>query len=128
MKRACETCAAWTKNKQNNDGYCFATPRDMVPKENNAETGKDCRCLQWQPRERGTCGDCEFGCWEYCNTEVNREDMEAQCEGQCDWSVDWTNPDLSPMPCFLDNEKRYVHRTRPGCGDWMPKRETTDGN
>jgi len=110
MKRACETCAAWTKNKQNNDGYCFATPRDMVPKENNAETGKDCRCLQWQPRERGTCGDCEFG-----------RIRDGQEYGGC-------GKNATVFNATEIEGTTYITRETPGCGDWMPKRETTDGN
>lgn len=96
MKRVCETCAAWEKEKSGTNGHCFATPRDMVHLEQKCETGPSCRCLQWTPRQRGTCGECE---WFY----------ECSHGTACLRSRE-----------FID----AGFKSAPGCGDWMPKEES----
>ena len=65
MKRLCKTCKAWENEKCHLSAPIFANyPASGVASiRRRADwpgTFESDWCLDWKPRKRGTCGDCEF--------------------------------------------------------------------
>ena len=99
MEMRCKTCLAWFGYENHEDGECRLHP-------DTQDAPRQAWCLDWTPREIGTCGDCRFGRF----------------------------PDMRNVGCcgksavvFIAPEKvNFTAKDTPGCGDWRPKKEAAE--
>jgi len=110
MKRICETCAAFTAIAE----ICCKNPPPWH--DVNPVFG----CLQWTPKKRGTCGECEWHSSYNQRLECEFSWHETELP---DDSESHLSRGLCSKDCKSIQRATSVDPNFHGCGDWRPKPE-----